>query len=427
MAIIEAEYGQASDASRRRWSEMLAALDDAAKLTNLSPAALSILKVPRRSIEVGLPVQMDDGRIETYLGWRVHHSVARGPAKGGIRFHQDVDKLEITALAAAMTLKTALMNLPFGGAKGGVRVDPTKLSITELERLTRRYAREIMPLLGPESDVPAPDVNTDGRVMGWLLDAISSARGQELASSVTGKPLVLGGTLGHSGATSSGVVTVVRSACEELDLALPGSRVIIQGFGKVGGPLAFLLHSAGMRVIAVSDINGAIANPAGLDVPALMDHTKETGSVVNFSEADSVSQSEFWSMPCEVIIPAALAGAVDVDQAEIMNARLYVEAANGPTTAAADEVFHERNLPVIPDILANAGGVITSYFEWAQNRQGFPWPEGMAAERLSKVMQDAFREVWIRADNLGVSPRRAAYAVAVERVGDAIEARGMLP
>lgn len=416
-----------SDASRRRWSEVLDYLADAANLLDLSADVHRLLQVPKRVLEVAVPVQMDDGHIEVFTGWRVHHNVTRGPAKGGIRFHPEVDKLETTALAAAMTFKCAIMNLPFGGGKGGVRCDPTKLSLGELERLTRRYAWGIMPLLGPDSDVPAPDVNTDARVMGWLMDTVSNARGEQVATSVTGKPVAIGGTLGHAGATSSGVVACIRETMQLLDLPLTSRRVIVQGFGKVGGPLAFLLHSAGMRVVAISDASGCVVNPAGIDVPVLADHVKTSGSVKGFSEADEIERDEIWTVPCDVAVPAALGGAIDAAQAQQIQARVVAEAANGPTTASADAVFDEKGTIVIPDILANAGGVTASYFEWAQNRQGFPWSEQVVAERLHQVMFDAFHNVWAKSQQLGVSMRRAAYAVAVQRVGEAVAVRGILP
>jgi len=306
-----------------------------------------------------------------------------------------------------------------------VRCDPTRLSVTELERLTRRYAMGVLPLLGPDQDVPAPDVNTDGRVMGWLMDTVSSARGEQLATSVTGKPLAIGGTLGHAGATSSGVVTCVRDAFAELDIPVAGSRAVIQGFGKVGGPLAFLLHSAGMRVVAVSDVFGATWNPGGLDIPALAEHAAATGSVTDFAGGEHLEGDEIWAVPSELVVPAALARAIDARIAVSLDTRVVVEAANGPTTSEADEILDDRGIVVVPDILANAGGVTASYFEWAQNRQGFAWEEDAVAERLHRVMHDAFITVWATAQSHDVSLRRGAYAVAVKRLAEAIEARGV--
>jgi len=320
-----------------------------------------------------------------------------------------------------------VLDLPFGGAKGGVRCDPTVLSLAELERLTRRYTYEISPLLGPDRDVPAPDVNTDGRVMAWLMDTLSMTSGTAMPGSVTGKPLSLGGTAAHAGATSSGCVMCTRAAFNELGIPVAGSRAVIQGFGKVGGPLAFLLHSAGMRVVAVADIGGAVANPGGLDTFALSDHVTATGSVAGFSGGDVVAADAIWDIECELVVPAALGGVIDEGVARRLNTSVVVEAANGPTTVAAQTVLDERGIVVVPDILANAGGVTASYFEWAQSRQGFPWEEDVVAQRLRQRMDNAFVTVWARAQALGVDLRRGALVVALERIAAAIEARGLFP
>ena len=409
------------------WAAILERLDAAAALTKLDPDIHRMLSHPRRTLEVALPVRMDDGRVEVFTGWRVQHDTTRGPGKGGIRFHPDVDAREVAALAAGMTFKTAIANLPFGGAKGGVKCDPTQLSLGELERLTRRYTWEISPLLGPDRDIPAPDVNTDGRVMAWLMDTLSMAHGQFLTASVTGKPLSIGGTLGHAGATSNGVVVCVRAAFAQLGMPLAGSRAVIQGFGKVGGPLAFLLSSVGMRVVAVSDVNGAIYNPGGLDALALGDHVADAGTVVGFGEADPLPSGELFELECELLVPAALEGVITAEVASKCRARVIVEAANGPTLPEADEILAEREITVVPDILANAGGVTASYFEWVQSRQGFAWEEEVVATRLRGFMEDAFTAVWSKADTLHVDLRAAAYALAVERLAAAIEARGLFP
>ena len=409
------------------WEAVIARLDDAARLIDLDPDVHRILRQPTRVLEVGVPVRMDDGAIEVFTGWRVHHNVVRGPAKGGIRFHPAVDALEVSALAAEMTFKTAVLELPFGGGKGGVRCDPTSFSIHELERLTRRYTWEILPLLGPDTDVPAPDVNTDERVMGWIMDTASMASGRSLPAAVTGKPVALQGSHGHSGATASGLLTCVRLAFAELGLPMAGSRAIVQGFGKVGGTLAFLLHSAGMRVIGVADIRGAITNPAGIDIPALADHVTKSGSVVEFALAEPIAEADMFALECEVIVPAALANAIDTSIAPRIAARLVVEGANGPTTPAADAILAEHGVVVVPDILANGGGVTASYFEWAQNRQGYAWDENVVADRLRTRMEKAFREVWGRAAVLGVTQRRASLVVAIERVAAAFHARGLFP
>lgn len=409
------------------WAAVLERLDDAAALSGLDPDIHRLLRHPKRVLEVSVPVRMDHGRVEVFTGWRVHHDTTRGPAKGGIRFHPAVDANEVTALAANMTLKTAVADLPFGGSKGGVRCDPTALSLGELERLTRRYTWEIAPLLGPDRDVPAPDVNTDGRVMAWLMDTLSMAKGESLPGSVTGKPLSLGGTRGHAGATASGVVAVARAAFAMLDLPLVGGRVVIQGFGKVGGPLAFLLASAGMRVIAVSDVGGAVHNPGGLDAGALSDHLAATGSVVGFSRGEPITEEEMWALDCELAVPAALEGVITAEVAERLGAKVMVEAANGPTSLAADPVLERRGIVVVPDILANTGGVTASYFEWAQGRQGYAWDEVTVATRLRKTMDEAFMAVWARAQTLSVTLRRAAFVVALDRVAEAITARGLFP
>jgi glutamate dehydrogenase (NAD(P)+) len=409
------------------WHAVLDRLDDAAKLADVDPDIHRMLRTPERILEVAVPVRMDDGRIEVFTGWRIHHDTTRGPGKGGIRFHPDVDVDEIKALAASMTFKTAILDLPFGGAKGGVRCDPTTFSLGELERMTRRYTFEISPLLGPDRDIPAPDVNTDGRVMAWLMDTLSMTAGGYLPGAVTGKPLSVGGTLGHAGATSSGCLVVARAAFKELGIPFAGSRAVLEGFGKVGGPLAFLLSSAGMRVVAVSDIGGAVYNGGGLDVGALSDHVAITGSVAGFSGGDPINSEHIWDIECELAVPAALGGSIDEGVARRIQAKVVVEAANGPTQLDAQPVLDERGIVVVPDILANAGGVTASYFEWAQSRQGYPWDVSVLADRLRQRMDDAFVNVWARSQTLGVGMRRAAFVVAIERVAEAIEARGLFP
>ena len=413
--------------SAAAWQAVLARLDDAAALIGLDADVHRMLRTCERVLEVAVPVRMDDGHVEVFTGWRVHHDTTRGPGKGGIRFHPDVDVDEVRALAAGMTFKTAVADLPFGGAKGGVRCDPSTLSLGELERLTRRYAYEILPLLGTDRDVPAPDVNTDGRVMAWLMDTIAMTTGKHQQGVVTGKPLSLGGTRVHAGATSTGVVVCARAAFRQLEVPLPGRRVVIQGFGKVGGPLAFLLSSAGMRVVAVSDIGGAVVNEGGLDTSDLADHVGARGTVAGFPGGDPIGQDDLWSVPCELLVPAALGGVITPAVAEQVSARVIVEAANGPTTTEAETVLAARDVVVVPDILANAGGVTASYFEWAQAKQGYAWDDELVAQRLRERMDRAFDEVWARADALGVPLRRAAFAVALERVATAIEARGLFP
>ena len=412
---------------RKSWEAVLERLDDAAALIGLDPDIRRILHQCERSLEVSIPVRMDDGRVEVFTGWRIHHDTTRGPGKGGLRFHPDVDAHEVKALAAMMTFKTAIADLPFGGAKGGVRCDPTALSLGELERLTRRFTFEIAPILGTDRDVPAPDINTDGRVMAWLMDTLSMVTGQHLPGIVTGKPVSIGGTRTHAGATSAGVVVCVRSAFAELGVPLTGARAVIQGFGKVGSPLSFLLSSVGMRVVAVSDVGGAVVNEGGLDAADLADHVARFGTVARFPGGDIIEPEAMYALPCELFVPAALGGVITAEVAEKLGAKVVVEAANGPTTRAAEPILDQRGVVVVPDILANAGGVTASYFEWAQSKQGYAWDEETVAERLRERMESAFGTVWHRARQLDVSLRRAAFAVALERVAEAIEARGLFP
>ena len=409
------------------YAAVLERIDDAAKLTGVDPDVHRLLRTPRRVLEVAVPVRMDDGRVEVFTGWRVHHDTTRGPAKGGIRFHPDLTVQEVTALAADMTFKTAVAKIPFGGAKGGVRCDPRRFSLGELERVTRRYTLEILPLLGPDKDIPAPDVNTDGRVMAWLMDTLEMTRSLDAPGSVTGKPLSLGGTPAHAGATASGVLTCVRAAFAALEIPFPGSRAVVQGFGKVGGTLAFLLASAGMRVIAVSDVGGAVHNAGGLDAIDLSDHVSATGSVVGFTGGEAIEENDMWALECELVVPAALSCAITEEVAGRLSTKVMVEAANGPTLPAADPVLERRGIVVVPDILANAGGVTASYFEWAQSRQGYAWDEETVATRLRSSMDEAFTAVWAKADMLSVSLRRGAFALALDRLAEAIEARGLFP
>ncbi len=422
--------GEISEAPEPRydpWDAVLERIHDAVSLGKIDPDIERILSVCERVLEVAVPVRMDDHHVEVFKGWRVHHDTTRGPAKGGIRFHPALVASEVAALAADMTLKTAVVDIPFGGGKGGVRCDPHLLSSGELERVTRRYTYEVATLLGPERDIPAPDVNTDERVMGWLLDTLDMLQGRDMPAVVTGKPLSVGGMRLHTGATASGVVRCVRSVFAELGLALTGARAVVQGFGKVGAPLAFLLSSAGMRVVAVSDITGAVYNPGGLDISDLSDHVTRSGGVAGFEGGKTIDPLDLWSLEAELVVPAALEGAVDAGAARAMCARVVVEAANGPTTPEADRIFDERGITVVPDILANAGGVTASYLEWAQGRQGYPWDTDLVATRLARTIDEAFAAVWERAQSLDVSMRRAAGVVAVERIAAATAARGLFP
>ncbi|HXQ74932.1 MAG TPA: Glu/Leu/Phe/Val dehydrogenase [Acidimicrobiales bacterium] len=409
------------------WKAILERIDDAAALASLDPDVHRQLRTPERILEVAVPVRMDDGHVEVFTGWRIHHNTSRGPAKGGIRFHPALQAREISALAADMTLKTAVVNIPFGGGKGGVRCDPRTMSLSELERMTRRYTYEIAAILGPERDIPAPDVNTDERVMAWLLDTLDMLEGRSIPAVVTGKPLAVGGMPLHSGATASGVVRCVRSVFAAKEMELAGARAVVQGFGKVGAPLVFLLASAGMRVVAVSDVGGGVFNPGGIDPGELSDHVARTGSVAGFDGAQAIDGADLWAVDAELVVPAALEGAIDVGAAHAMKASVVVEAANGPTTPEADRVLAQRQVTVVPDILANAGGVTASYFEWAQSRQGYPWDEELVASRLARTIDDAFSEVWDKSKRMDVSMRRAAGVVAIDVLAAAISARGLFP
>ncbi len=409
------------------WHAVLERIDDGARLIGLDDDIHRMLSVPTRVLEVAVPVRMDNGRVEVYTGWRVHHDVSRGPGKGGIRFHQSVTVNEVKALAAEMTLKCAVVDIPFGGAKGGVQVDPRLLSDSELERLTRRYTIDVSSLLGPDRDVPAPDVNTDARVMAWLMDTISMFRGEAVTGIVTGKPIAIGGSLGHVGATSQGVLICCRAIFHELGMPMMGARAIVQGHGKVGGPLCYLLSSAGMRVVAVTDADGGVYNPAGLDTLALADHVSRRGSVDGFEMADPLEPAKLWEIECELAVPAALENTITAAVAERLGAKVVVEAANGPTVPDADTVLERRGIVLVPDILANAGGVTASYFEWAQSRQGFAWEGQIVAERLRRIMETAFDACWHRSKDLKVTLRRASVALALERVGEAIRLRGLFP
>ncbi|HXY43213.1 MAG TPA: Glu/Leu/Phe/Val dehydrogenase [Acidimicrobiales bacterium] len=409
------------------WQAVLERIDDGARLIGLDADIHRMLSVPTRVLEVAVPVRMDNGRVEVFLGWRVHHDVSRGPGKGGIRFHPSVTVSEVKALAAEMTLKCAVVDIPFGGAKGGVQVDPRLLSESELERLTRRYTIDVSSLLGPDRDIPAPDVNTDARVMAWLMDTISMFRGEAVTGIVTGKPLAVGGSLGHVGATSQGVLICSRAIFHELGMPMTGARAVVQGHGKVGGPLCYLLSSAGMRVVAVTDADGGVYNPAGLDTLALADHVARRGSVDGFGMADPLEPSKLWEIECELAVPAALENTITVEVAEKMAAKVVVEAANGPTVPEADAILERRGVILVPDILANAGGVTASYFEWAQSRQGFAWEEPVVAERLRRIMETAFDACWHRSKDLKVTLRRASVALALERIGEAIQLRGLFP
>ncbi len=409
------------------WTHVSSLIRHAGHLLGLDDGMIKRIITPERILEVAVPVRLDSGAVEMFTGWRIQHDTSRGPGKGGIRFHSSVNVDEILALSADMSIKCAVVNIPYGGAKGGVRVDPTTLSRGELERLTRRYAFSIAPVIGPETDIPAPDVNTDPQVMSWIMDTITMLRGYSAPGVVTGKPLAIGGTLGHSGATSLGVTICTLALLKNLARSPEHERVIVQGYGKVGAPLVQLLSERGMTVVGVADVHGAIHVPGGIDPGALARHVAEAGSVVGFAGADVVPLDDFFSVPSDIAIPAALGGAITEQIATTLAASVVVEAANGPTTGEGAAVLHERGIPVVPDVLANAGGVVASYFEWAQDLQGYMWEKELFHQRLEKTMHEAFDAVWIRHGELGVNLRETALAVGVERIAEATRLRGLFP
>ena len=406
------------------WDVIVKRFDHVARFISLSDQLKKVLLTPFREVTVAVPVRMDDGRLEVFSGYRVQHNGARGPMKGGIRYHQSADLEEVRALAALMTLKTALVDIPFGGAKGGVAVDPTKLSIEELERLTRRFISRISIVLGPYRDIPAPDVGTNPRIMAWVLDEYGRKAGYTPAM-VTGKPVSLGGSLGRIEATGRGVVFCLKAAAREMGIPLEGSTAVVQGFGNVGFHAAVFLAESGVKVIAISDVSGAVHNNAGIDVEALSRHVKATGHVAGYPKAESISGVDIFKVPCDFLIPAALGSVITTGQdARDVQCKLIVEGANSPIDPDADAVFDERGIVVVPDILANAGGVIVSYLEWSQNLQQFRWELDAVNIQLEKVLSRAFRDVHDFAKDKSVSSRTAAYAIAVQRVAEAETQRG---
>ncbi len=404
---------------------MMNRFDDAARRLNLEPGLYKVLRSPEKQIIVSVPVLRDSGEIEVYTGIRVLHNTSRGPAKGGIRFDLAVTLDEVKALAAWMTWKCAVVNLPFGGGKGGVICDPTTMSAAELERLTRRYTAAIIETLGPDSDVPAPDVNTNERVMAWIMDTYSMHKGHTVTAVVTGKPVEMGGSLGRRDATGRGCLVVTRRALDRLGIPVEGATVVVQGFGNVGSTAARLMAAAGMKVIAVSDKTGGIHDPNGLDIPAVLDWIKEHRFVEGYPGATRVTNEELLALKCEVLVPAALENVITSKNAGAIKARIICEGANGPTTAKADAILDKKGVYVIPDILANAGGVTVSYFEWVQDRGGYFWDEETVIERLEKIMSKAFDEVAAMSDKHQVSNRIASYMLAIERVAAMHRMRGL--
>jgi glutamate dehydrogenase (NAD(P)+) len=385
------------------------------------------LKRPKRALIVDVPIQLDDGTIAHFEGYRVQHNTSRGPGKGGVRFHQDVTLSEVMALSAWMSIKNAAVNVPYGGAKGGIRVDPKTLSLGELERMTRRYTSEIGIIIGPTKDIPAPDVNTNEQIMAWMMDTYSMNEGATATGVVTGKPVDLGGSLGRREATGRGVFTVGSEAANRIGLDISTSRIAVQGFGNVGGIAAKLFAEAGSRIVAVQDHGGTLYKESGLNVPALLAHVAAKGSVAGFADAEVVSNDSFWDVECDILIPAALEGQLTAANAGRIKARMVIEGANGPTTPAADDILQERNILVLPDVIANAGGVTVSYFEWVQDFSSFFWSEDEINARLVRIMKDAFAGVWQIAQDHKVSLRTATFIIACKRILHARELRGLYP
>jgi len=409
------------------WEMALRQFHRAADLLPLKRGIREFLVQPHRELTVNFPIHMDDGAVKVFTGYRVHHSTVLGPTKGGIRYNLHVDLDEVRALAMWMTWKCALMHLPYGGAKGGVTCDPSSLSKSELERLTRRYATEISVIIGPDRDIPAPDVGTNEQIMAWIMDTLSMHAGHSMPAVVTGKPISIGGSAGRREATGRGVMIIAREAAKTRGLAFSGSRVVVQGFGNVGSVAAYLMHDQGCNAVAVSDVQGGIYNPDGLDPRAVLDYVKETGGVAGFPGSKSVSNEELLELPCDFLIPAAIEGQITGENAARIKAKIIVEGANGPTTPDADEILQERGVLVVPDILANAGGVIVSYFEWVQDLASFFWSEAEINERLERIMEQSFAGVAALAKEQEIDLRTSALLFAVRRVADALMTRGIYP
>jgi len=407
----------------------VAQFDQAVNLMALDPNLLERLKSPQRALAVSIPVRMDDGRVEVFRGYRVQHDLSRGPTKGGIRYHPDVTLGEVSALAMWMTWKTALAGLPFGGAKGGVAVNPTLLSSGELERLTRRYIAEIFPFLGPDKDIPAPDVGTNAQIMAWVMDTYSQQVGFSVRDIVTGKPLSIGGSLGREEATGRGVVDITIEVLKHFHHDITDTTVVIQGFGNVGSHAARILYEEGAKIIAVSDRFGGLCNPKGLDIPGIFNERKRLKSplpsLTQFGEP--ILHEDLLTLPCRVLIPAALAEQITKSNASKIQCQFLIEAANGPTTLEADAILHDRGIVVIPDIVANAGGVIVSYFEWAQDAQRFSWEESHIHSRLQTIITKAFHRILQQAEDRKISMRIAALIAGIEEVAKAHQCRGLYP
>ena len=407
------------------WQAQAARFEIAARKLGLDPGIRKVLSLPAREIIVHIPVGMDDGTIEVFTGYRVQHSAARGPCKGGIRYAPDVSLDEVRALASWMTWKCAVVNIPFGGAKGGVICDPKQMSQGELERMTRRYTAELIEFLGPEKDVPAPDMNTNEQTMAWIMDTYSMHMRQTVTAVVTGKPVNIGGSRGRREATGRGLAVVCDEALKALDMPVRGCRVIVQGFGNVGSNAAHILYQKGYCVIGITEYDGAVANLDGLDIPALLTHRQKAGTINGFAGGEAVDKHDLLTWPCEILLPAATENVITSANAAQLNCRILCEGANGPTTIVADDILEAKGVFVIPDILANAGGVTTSYFEWVQDRMGYFWTEAEVNERLVRIMTDSFADVLAYAKSHNVNNRIAAYMLAIDRVAYTTKQRGI--
>lgn len=410
------------------YENVLKVVENAAKILGLEANEYEAIKYPERELQVSVPVHMDDGTVKVFEGYRVQHSTSRGPAKGGIRYHHEVNKNEVRALAAWMTFKCAVVNIPYGGAKGGVVVDPSKLSKNELRVLTRRFTAMILPIIGPEKDIPAPDVGTNAEVMGWIMDTYSMMKGYTIPGVVTGKPIQLGGAPGRNEATGRGVTITTKNILAKHNIPVKGVNVIVQGFGNVGSISAKLLHEEGAKIIGVSDVTGALYNPDGVDVPAIFAHAKN-GKLLDTYKGESkrMTNSELLVQETTVLIPAALENQINLSNVNDIKAKIIVEAANGPTTVECDPILEKKGIILVPDILANAGGVVVSYFEWVQNIQSMAWDEESNNQKLAEIMNRSFHEVWDIAQEKKVNLRIGAYLIAVRRVSKAKTARGIWP
>lgn len=412
------------------YDNVLATVEKAAEILELDPKDYEAVKYPERELHVSVPVRMDDGSVKVFQGYRVQHSTVRGPAKGGIRYHQNVNADEVKALSAWMTFKCAVADIPFGGGKGGITVDPSSLSLGELQRLTRRFTAMIAPIIGPTQDIPAPDVGTNGEVMGWIMDTFSMLSGHSVPAVVTGKPLQIGGSLGRTQATGRGVMLNTLYICSKMGIDIHDATVAVQGMGNVGSISALLLHEQGAKVVAVSDVSGGIYKAEGLDIPAICQYLSTRGNLLSGYREDGISRisnREILESDVTVLVPAALENQINGENADRIRAKVIVEGANGPTTIEADDILVKKGIVLVPDILANSGGVVVSYFEWVQNLQALEWEEQDVNDKLARKMEKAFNSVYDLAKEKNITLRTGAYAIALKRVADALQLRGIWP